>query len=166
MRLFLCGFLLSNVAIFAEAPALNGLTHEISNFRNTYQKHLPPDIYEYVIKNGLVDETRSENIKDNQTLEGVDNIKISIETHKSQQFINIGYYLQNKNAEDNFGGIQIGFQDGKVLGYALFDAEGHDYIAPTPFSSEEEKDAMALILNLFEGGVAKIRTKSEINEGD
>lgn len=165
MRLFLYGFLLTNVAIFAETPALNESTHEISNLASPYQKHLPPDIYEYVIKNGLVDETRSENVKEKQTLEGVDKVSVGIETHKSQQFINISYYPQNKKAEDNFGGIQIGYQDGEVIGYAVFDAEGRDYIAPTPFSRKEEEKAKALILNLFEGGVAKIRTK-EISEED
>lgn len=51
----------------------------------------------------------------------------------------------------------LGYQNGKVAGYAVFDAEGRDYIAPTPFSEEAEKMAQQAILLLMEGGFEKLK---------
>lgn len=141
-------------------PYLDSVSHFIRGAlfsENEYDRHLPPQIYHYVIEHEFIDPTLFKNVREKQYSESLDQISISIERGKHEDFVMIDYSVGNRNPKDNFGGVNLGYRNGKLVGYAIFDAKGLDYVAPPPFPQEEEKKAITLILYLLEGGVTKLQ---------
>ena len=166
MSHFIRIFFLLSIIAFGQLLALNEPISEKSSIESMYQKHLPPEIFEYGVKNNLVDLMSYEKITEKQNLEGritiilgtLEDLKyIEDDTVELGKYVEVSFWQENRNIEDNFGGIQLCYQNGRIVGYAAFDADGRDYIAPTPFSEEEEKKAATFILLLMEGGLAKVK---------
>ena len=134
--------------------------------QNAYQVHLPPQIFDYVVKNDLVDLARDQTTTEKESPTGLDRLTIFIETQEEQEYVTISFSPEKITPEDNFGGLMLGYQNGKVAGYVLFDAEGRDYIVPTPLSEEAEKMAQQAILLLMEGGLQKFKEEVKAPESN
>lgn len=115
------------------------------NSKSAYEAHLPKDIYLYCVKNDLINEDSPKNSKELQDLDGVNQLDIEIDTLKRKQFVLINY--NPAKIKDNFGGIELGYRNHKLMSYAIFDAEGSDYVAHAPFSKHDENAIVDFILN-------------------
>jgi hypothetical protein len=127
MRLLICAFFLSSTIVFAQSQALNQETFDL---QNNYQKHFPRDIYEYLINNELIDIRCAKNSKENQSSKDPARINITIETMDDKHYVLIDY--QREKITDNFRGMLVAYQNGKVISYVIFDEEGRDYVASPP----------------------------------
>ena len=121
--------------------------HAIENIPSLYQVHLPADLYLVAQKAQLVDEGREETTLERQTAEGKDLLRISRLSRGGSPCVFIDY--EPAQIEGNFGGVQLVYQKGRLIDYALFDTTGRDFVAVTapPFSQEEEKIMASLVLD-------------------
>src|SRR4030095_12699652 len=103
---------------------------------NIYREHLPSNIYQQFIQRKLADENDMESITDVKYGEFADRITISVEKHPGECVL-ITYWCGQ--VSDDFRGIQVGYRKGKLMGYAIFDGIGRDYLSDPPFSKEDEK---------------------------
>lgn len=135
MRSIFCFFLFLSAALAAETP---------------YQEHLPKDLYEHITQTESIDETLLENLIEKQFEAGGTLITIHLENDKDgEPLVALDFWLEN--AVDNFHGIQVGYRNGCLLGYAIFDEKGRDYVAFAPFSSNDEQEIKRMILELMKG---------------
>lgn len=114
---------------------------------NIYQKHLPVEIYQPIIARQLLDENEMNTTTDLKYGDISDRIDISVQTNQGQ-YVLIGYEFGE--VIDNVRGIQVGYQEGKMIGYAIFDQKGLDYVAYPPFSRRQEKKITLKVLDLIE----------------
>ena len=123
--------------------------------QNLYQQHLPKKIYEKVTQQEFVNEDGSESSMEKQYGQSIDTITINIDKGGVGQCVFIDYWCGQPI--DNFGGIQVGYKNCRVIGYSIFDEMGRDYIAEPPFSRDDEENIELFILGLIDGGYLKIR---------
>jgi hypothetical protein len=119
---------------------------------------LPSNIYQQLIQSKLVDENEMESITDVKYGEVADRITISVSEHRGE-YVLVAYWCGQ--ATDNFRGIQVGYRKGKLMGYAIFDEMGRDYLSFPPFSKKDEKNITLSILDLIEGGYIKLVENSK-----
>lgn len=112
-----------------------------------YEKHLPKDIYYACKKFELLDEESLESSKQVPSLEGFNQFIISVDDMDGLKYVLFDY--KPAKIKDNFSGIQLGYDNGKLMGYAIFDGEGCDYlvIPPPLFTEEDEKEMASFILD-------------------
>lgn len=125
---------------------------------NIYQKHLPFNIYEQIVQRKLVNENDIKSVGDIKYGEVADTITISLEKDQGEHIL-VDYWCGQ--VADNFRGMQVAYQKGKILAYVIFDGMGRDYIAYAPFSEKDEKTITLIILNLIEGGYTKLLENSK-----
>ena len=139
---------------------------------NVYQKHLPKVIYQLLSEQALIDTSLPENTTERPN---GDMLRVSIELleEKSRQ-ADVVDYLRDKlrggegrqvvvvdywcgEAVDDFRGIQVGYRKGRLLGFAVFDGAGRDYVASPPFSDEEENETIFNLHALIQGGYQQLK---------
>jgi len=117
------------------------------DFGSQYERHLPTDIYLCCMNYQLIDEQCSENERSQQDSKGVHQLRIRISSYAGEQVVLIDYAAPP--TEENFSGFQLGYQDRRLKAYAIFDAEGHDYVPFEPISESDEKTFASVLLDKF-----------------
>lgn len=119
--------------------------------KDLYQKHLPLILYEHVIQHEFFDGNLLNNSVEKQYGSSINTITVKIEVNKKHgQYAVIDYWFDE--AVDNCRGLLLAYQNGKLIGCVIFDAEGLDYIADSPYSIEEEEETMLAMLTLLDTG--------------
>ena len=126
---------------------------------NLYKNHLPSSIYEQIIQRKLVDENGMGTTSDVKHGAAADKIVISV-VRSHGEYVQVGYRCGQ--AVDDFGGMLAGYQEGKIIGFVVFDEMGRDYLFDSPYSKEMEKNITLSLLDLIEGGYMKLVENSKI----
>lgn len=116
--------------------------------KSYYETHLPKEIYLYCKKYHLIDENCPENFREQPgPSKALNLLTLKVDVKDGEPILVIDYLPAE--IEDNFGGIQLGYQNQKLSGYAIFDAEGNDYVAlaPPAFSEHDETVFATFILD-------------------
>lgn len=92
-------------------------------------------------------------IRDVKYGEVADTIAISVERNQGE-YVLVDYWCGQ--VTDDFRGMQVAYQKGKIIAYVIFDGMGRDYIAYPPFSKKDEKNITSCILDLIEGGYMEL----------
>lgn len=107
-----------------------------------YEIHLPKLIYD--LCKSFIDEKSPENYFERTTTDGeTDQLAICLENFEEMEFALI-HYTPGK-IEKNFGGMEVAYQNKKLISAATFEADGAAYLVNPPFS-EEVVDAIVDVL--------------------
>ncbi len=142
---------------------------------NIYQRHLPEQIYQVLSEQEFFDADRLENRIERHNGASVDTLTVStviqekegrragavgrlrgiLQGEESRRVVIVDFWCGE--AVDDFRGIQVGYREGRVLEFSIFDGEGLGYVALPPFSRKEEKETAFNLQALIEGGYQKLK---------
>lgn len=121
---------------------------------HTYQEHFPEDLYEYISQFESFDKELFENTINKKFSEEELEISISLQDENGELYAIISFW--SDRALDDFHGMQVGYQNGHILVFVVFDEEGRDYLSFAPFSNDDEEHIKGVIFDLLEGGASKL----------
>lgn len=120
------------------------------NFPAEYQNHFPPSTYEYAIQNHWIDETTW--FHRTEGSQGTGTIVTGIDVNGNGPLVFIGYELEEP--KDHIRALMLAYQNQKVFGYQIFDAEGQDFVQEN-VSEEDGEKVSQVLFRLIEEGIQK-----------
>lgn len=130
------------------------MTALTAHAEHVYKTHFPKDIYECLVKEGLVEEGCFKNEKQMQYPEESASVRVEFGEEEGRPYALIDYWCEK--AIDNFHGIQVAYRKGQLIAIVVFDEKGRDYLAFAPFSKHDERGTHQFMLDLMEKGLLKI----------